>query len=205
MSDFIIFALAAVCGYLAGSINPAVIASKLFYKRDIRDLGSGNPGFTNFKRNFGNTAYLVMAVDFCKAALVVSVFAPLFSRFGHPYQLGAAWTGLFAMLGHDFPLWHSFRGGKGVMVGVTTLFFVNWKAGLVAIAVWIIVLLVFRFMSLATLSGAFFGVGSLPLFGTEKWALLICIIFAVLVFIRHSENIDRLIKGEENKFSFKDG
>ena len=79
MSDFIIFALAAVCGYLAGSINPAVIASKLFYKRDIRDLGSGNPGFTNFKRNFGNTAYLVMAVDFCKAALVVSVFAPLLS------------------------------------------------------------------------------------------------------------------------------
>lgn len=205
MSDIILFALAAICGYLAGSINPAVIISRLFYKRDIRDLGSGNPGFTNFKRNFGNTAYLVMAVDFCKAALLIAVFAPLFSRMGHSYQLGAAWTGLFAMLGHDFPLWHSFRGGKGVVVGVAALLFVDWKAGLIAIVIWIIVLLVFRFMSLATLSGAFFGVGSLPFFGTERPAFLICIILVVLVFIRHSENIGRLIKGEETKFSFKDG
>ena len=78
MSDFIIFALAAVCGYLAGSINPAVIASKLFYKRDIRDLGSGNPGFTNFKRNFGNTAYLVMAVDFSAKQLLWSPYSRLF-------------------------------------------------------------------------------------------------------------------------------
>mgnify|MGYP002621294162 CR=1 FL=1 len=204
MSDIFIFALSALSGYLAGSINPAILISKSLYKRDIRNVGSGNPGFTNFKRNFGKSAYLVMALDFGKTALALAIFGPLFARFGFPYRLGAAWTGLFAMLGHDFPIWHGFKGGKGVLVGVTTLLFINWKAGLLALLIWIIVLLLTHYMSLATLSGTLFGIASLMFFGIEKNVFLISVIFGTLIFIRHTENIRRLIKGEETKFSFKE-
>ena len=138
----LILCIAAVCAYLVSGLNPAIILSKSIYHKDIRECGSGNPGFTNLKRTFGNKwAWWVFVLDLGKAAAVVALFAFLYSRFGGDYQFGAAFTGLFAMAGHAFPVWYGFKGGKGFLVYMSIIWFVSWRAGLVAAAVLVVLLL----------------------------------------------------------------
>lgn len=110
----LLYIAAAVCAYLVAGINPAIELSKRIYHKDIRTCGSGNPGFTNFKRTFGNKwAWWVLIFDLCKGAIVTAIFSHLFGYYLNNYQLGAAYTGLFALLGHSFPIWYRFKGGKG--------------------------------------------------------------------------------------------
>ena len=92
----LLYILAAICGYVIAGMNPAIAISKAVYHKDIRECGSGNPGFTNFKRTFGNKwAWWVLVLDLSKAAVVVGLFAWLLSRQGVDFQLGAAYTGMF--------------------------------------------------------------------------------------------------------------
>ena len=117
--NYLLYISAAICAYLIAGWNPAITLSRAVYKKDIREYGSGNAGFTNFKRNFGmRLAWVVLVLDLCKAAVVVSVFASLFERTLGLWQLGAAYTGFIAVLGHAFPIWYGFKGGKGFLVGL---------------------------------------------------------------------------------------
>ena len=197
--------LSAVCAYLLVSLNPAIILSKAIYKKDIRECGSGNPGFTNFKRTFGHRwAWWVFALDLTKTAVVVAVFAYIFHISGSSYQYGAAYTGLFCMLGHTLPVWYGLKGGKGFLVLFSVVWFISWKAGFMAAAVWTLLFFTLKYMSLATM--------------VAMAAALVCLLFhhvdtplvlwlygaeVLILVVRHRENIGRLLHGTEKKFSFK--
>ncbi len=210
--------LTALQAYVIGSVNGAIIISKYFYKKDIRNFGSGNAGLTNFYRVFGKGgAVLVVLIDVLKTVAPVIIGGLLFSHFidaayfkgGNVGLLrlsffGSEYAGFFVMLGHCYPLFYSFRGGKGVMAMGTILFFVDWRVALAGWGTFILLTLLTRFVSLGSIIGcaaypvaqALFGLGG-------QWELLVATASAVLLISRHWENIKRLFKGTESKFSFR--
>lgn len=216
--DIFLFIAAAVCGYLVCGINPAILISKLVYKKDIRTCGSGNAGFTNFKRNFGHKwAWWVLLFDLLKGAVVIAIFAILFRQFAtftdrqdDLFKFGAAYTGLFCVIGHSFPAWYKFKGGKGFLVNMSLVWFIDWRIGLIGLAVFMLLLFTVNYMSLASISliicpiillifeiieasnGAWRGV---------EIAIVVTYFLAVgLMVVRHWENIKRLFTGTEKKF-----
>ena len=204
-----IWFIAAVCGFLFGGINISIVLSKLVYHEDIREKGSGNPGFTNFKRVYGGKlAWIVFIFDFVKGALPCLLFGFLFQALGIDFMLGGAFTGLFVMLGHSFPPYYKFKGGKGFLVLLAELFVLDWRAGLIAFGVMTVLLLTLKYMSVATMSGLIAGNIALGLFGglgigAYGWNLIgVCLYGACVIFmiVRHKENIVRLFKGTESKF-----
>ena len=200
----LIYILAAVCGYVIAGMNPAIALSKAIYKKDIRECGSGNPGFTNFKRTFGNKwAWWVLVLDLSKAAVVVWIFAWLLSRQGVDFQLGAAYTGMFCMLGHAFPFQFKFKGGKGFLVCLSTMYVIDWRVGLIATGIMVVLLLVTKYMSLSTTLAMLLCPILLIPFGASVPAILMATFCAVFMAVRHKENFNRLIKGTESKFTLK--
>lgn len=203
----LLYLSAALAAYLAAGWNPAITFSKAIYKKDIRTCGSGNPGFTNFKRSFGNKwAWCVFVLDLSKAALAVGIFAYLFEKHLGNYQLGAAYTGLFCMLGHAFPIWYKFKGGKGFLVFMSMIWFVDRRAGLLAVAVLAFFLFITKYMSLATMLAVTSSVIFL-IFAevSTPWITLLCAVQALFMIVRHKTNIKRLINGTESKFSLHSG
>ena len=200
----LLYILAAVCGYVIAGMNPAIALSKNIYKKDIRECGSGNPGFTNFKRTFGNKwAWWVLVLDLSKAAVVVGLFAWLLSREGVDFQLGAAYTGMFCMLGHAFPFQFKFKGGKGFLVCLSTMFVIDWRVGLIATGFMVILLLITKYMSLSTTLAMLLCPILLIPFGASVPVILMALACAVFMAVRHKENFKRLIKGTESKFTLK--
>lgn len=194
--------LAAVCAYLLGAVNPAILLSKAVYHKDIRECGSGNPGFTNFKRTFGNRyAWFVFALDLLKAVLPCIGFGLLFGAVGYRYVLGAVYTGLFAFIGHTFPVYYRFRGGKGYLVCLAILWASDWKSGLIATAVLAVLVLTVKIMSVSTLASLVAGAVSLFLFTRDIPAGILFAACVVFVIIRHKENLKRLVKGQEPTFT----
>ncbi len=200
----ILFILAAVCGYVIAGMNPAIALSKAIYKKDIRECGSGNPGFTNFKRTFGNKwAWWVLVLDLSKAAVVVGLFAWLLSRQGVDFQLAAAYTGIFCMLGHAFPFQFKFKGGKGFLVCLSTMYVVDWRVGLIATGIMIALLLITKYMSLSTtLAMLLCPILLIPLDASLP-VILMATACALFMAVRHRENFIRLIHGKESKFTLK--
>ena len=200
----ILYILAAVCDYVIAGMNPAIALSKAIYKKDIRECGSGNPGFTNFKRTFGNKwAWWVLVLDLSKAAVVVWIFAWLLSRQGVDFQLGAAYTGIFCMLGHAFPFQFKFKGGKGFLVCLSTMYVIDWRVGLIATGIMVILLLITKYMSLSTTLAMLLCPILLIPFGASVPVILMATFCAVFMAVRHKENFRRLIKGTESKFTLK--
>ena len=200
----LLYVSAAVVAYLVAGWNPAITFSKAIYKKDIRTCGSGNPGFTNFKRTFGNKwAWWVFALDLSKAAVVEVIFALLFEKYMGSFQFGAAYTGVFAMLGHAFPVWYNFKGGKGFLVCLSTMWVVDWKVGLIATAIMTVLLLTTKYMSLSTVVAMLTCPVWLLLFHTPVSVVLLCTACVLFMTIRHKENFKRLKAGTESKFSFK--
>lgn len=201
----LLYICAAVCGYVIAGINPAIALSKAIYKKDIRECGSKNPGFTNFKRTFGNKwAWWVLVLDLSKAAVVVGFFAWLMSSQGVDFQFAAAYTGIFCILGHAFPLQYQFKGGKGFLVCLSTMYVINWRVGLIATGIMIVLLLITKYMSLSTtLAMLLCPILMIP-FGTSLPVLLMSLACALFMAIRHKENFIKLIQGKESKFALRD-
>ena len=200
----LLYILAAVCGYVIAGMNPAIAISKAVYHKDIRECGSGNPGFTNFKRTFGNKwAWWVLVLDLSKAAVAVWLFAWLLSRQGVNFQFAAAYTGIFCMLGHAFPFQFKFKGGKGFLVCLSTMYVIDWRVGLIATGIMVVLLLVTKYMSLSTTLAMLLCPILLIPFGASVPVILMALACAVFMAVRHKENFKRLIKGTESKFSLK--
>ena len=198
---FAIFALAAVCAYLISGINPAIILSKTIYGKDIRTLGSKNPGFTNFKRNFGmKWAIVVMALDLLKSALPAVAFGIVFDKLWGEWMLGVTFTCLFSMLGHAYPVWYGFKGGKGFLVCLSAMWAVDWKVGLTATLIMVVLLLVTEYMSLSTTVAMLFCPFVIWLVGGEHPEIILSAISVLFMAWRHKENFVRLSKGTESKF-----
>ena len=199
-----LYILAAVCGYVIAGMNPAITLSKAIYKKDIRECGSGNPGFTNFKRTFGNKwAWWVLVLDLSKAAVVVGLFAWLLSLQDVDYQLAAAYTGMFCMLGHAYPFWFKFKGGKGFLVCLSVIYVIDWRVGLIATGIMVVLLLTTKYMSLSTTVAMLLCPILLIPFGASIPATLMTAACTVFMSVRHRENFKRLIQGRESKFSLK--
>ena len=200
----LLYILAALCGYVVAGMNPAIAISKAVYHKDIRECGSGNPGFTNFRRTFGNKwAFVVLFLDLLKAAAITLLFAWLLSRKGVDFQFAAAYTGVFCMLGHAFPFQFKFKGGKGFLVCLSIFFVIDWRVGLIATVLLHILLLVTKYMSVSTVTTLLVCPILLYLFGASLPVVLIALGCALFVAIRHKENFIRLKNGTETKFSFR--
>jgi len=184
--------------YLIGSIPFGLLLTKFFAKQDIRDIGSGNIGATNVLRT-GNKALAAatLILDGGKGAFAV-LFLPLFLPFG---ALPLA-TGLFAMVGHCFPVWLKFKGGKGVATTLGVFLAAVPFVGSAACGAWLASAFLFRISSLAAL----IAMGIAPILTFFIYGLetaIICKLISLLVFWRHKENIQRLLKGEEPRIGKK--
>ena len=200
----LLYILAAVCGYFVSGFNPAIAMSKAIYKKDIRECGSGNPGFTNFKRTFGNKwAWWVLVLDLFKAAIIVWLFAWLLSQQGVDFRLGAAFTGVFCMLGHAFPSQYKFKGGKGFLVCLSTMWVIDWRVGLFATALMIVLLLITKYMSLSTVIAMWTCPMVLIILKAPLSVIFLTVLCVLFMTWRHKENFKRLIKGTESKFTLK--
>ena len=200
----IVLIMSGVASYLLGGVNGAILASKLFHHEDIRQFGSKNPGFTNYKRVYGNgiVTWLVLVFDVAKTALPVFLTAWVMEANFGLWQFGAQFSGLCAMLGHCFPVWYKFKGGKGFLAGFATIWFVDWRMALVAVGVFFIVLFTSKYMSLASCSAALVCPIVLAFLNPQSiWVELLAIAAAALVILRHHENFAKLMKGTESKFS----
>ncbi len=200
----LLYISAALCAYLIAGLNPAIIFSKLIYKKDIRTCGSGNPGFTNFRRTFGNRwAWWVCAIDLLKSAVIVAIFATLFYHFDRDISLGASFTGLFAIIGHAYPVWYGFKGGKGFLAYLAVVYIIDWRAGLIATGVMLILLFTTKYMSLATIIGMLTCPVTLVLVKADVPTIILCSAGVLFMIWRHKENIKRLAKGTETKFKVR--
>ena len=206
MSMISVMIISAIASYLLGGVNGAIILSKLFYGEDIREKGSKNPGFTNFKRVYGNgfISWSVILIDVFKTALPVFVSAFVFGQRFEMWQFGAAYSGLFCMLGHCFPVWYKFKGGKAFMAGFATTWFVDWRMAVLAMLIFFVVLWLFKYMSVASCMAALSCPIILFFLGPASgWVEILCAVSALLVIIRHYPNYIKLKNGTESKFSLK--
>jgi glycerol-3-phosphate acyltransferase PlsY len=190
-------ALTVVAAYLLGSVSFAIVVSKLMRLPDPRSYGSKNPGATNVLRTGSKAAaVLTLAGDAAKGWLAVWL-AQLYVPDAAPY------AALAVFLGHLFPLYHRFQGGKGVATAAGVLFGIDWRIGLGTLATWIIIALFLRYSSLAALlAAAFAPFFTALLLGLDAYFAAVLVISALLVW-RHKANIARLIAGTESRIGAK--
>ena len=200
--------LAVIAAYLVGSLSFAVIVSRSMCLNDPRTYGSKNPGATNVLRSGSKVAAIVtLLLDALKGWLPVM----LVKWFGQPYGLGdgtVALVGLAAFLGHLFPVFFRFVGGKGVATALGVLLATSWVLGLATGVTWLIIAYFFRYSSLASLVAALFAPVYYIFGGGVVWPLDKSIVFSttvmsLLLMWRHAENISRLVKGTESKLGSK--
>ena len=191
----ILIAAAAVIGYLLGSIPFGLILTRLAGLGDVRKIGAGNIGATNVLRT-GNKALaaLTLALDIGKGAAAAAIGA----HWGLNPMLAAAAA---VVLGHVFPVWLGFRGGKGIATALGVLVVIAWQAALVGVLIWLAMAILFRYSSLAALVAAAAAAAFAGVVVDGGRALLIAAI-AVVVIAKHHENIRRLLAGTENRISF---
>ena len=194
--DTLSLMIALCAGYLAGSIPFGLLIPKLAGMGDVRDIGSGNIGATNVLRA-GNklVALLTLLADVLKGAIPVAI------ALGYGSEAGMA-AALGALLGHIFPVWLRFKGGKGVATFIGVQFGLYWPIALIFLACWLVVAVVFRYSSLSALSAS----ALVPL-----WAMLLdqprlawfFVLTGAIIFVMHRANISRLIRNEEPKIGTK--
>lgn len=210
-TTFIIIAAAVImiCAYLLGSINFAIIISGKKYHEDIRAHGSKNAGMTNMMRTYGRSAAAFTLVGDALKAIVACLLG--YTLVG---QLGAYIAGLFCVLGHVFPIFYRFKGGKGVVTAFATVLMCDPFIFLILIFLFVLIVLLTRFISLGSilcmllypiLLDRVTRFVSLVTTGAESTSpyIIFTVLIAAVIVIKHWENIKRLSKGKENKFSFK--
>lgn len=189
-------AAALACGYLLGSIPFGLLLTRLAGLGDIRGIGSGNIGATNVLRTGRKSlAAATLLFDAGKGAIVVLL--------GNIYGPDIAIvSGLGAMLGHLFPVWLRFNGGKGVATALGVILALSWQTGLAVLGTWVLVAAVLRYSSLAALLAALAAPVFAFLFTTQQIAEF-CAVICVLIWLRHIGNIRRLMRGEESRIGQK--
>ncbi len=216
---YVLIFVTALLSYLIGSINPAVILTRALYGKDIREEGSGNAGTTNMLRTHGKgMAVLTLIFDILKG--IVSVLLAILISKAVPADAGEFVKkyiapsfcyigGLFAIIGHNFPVYFSFKGGKGVATSLGVIMFLNWRVGLVVLVMALLIMLATRYVSLGSILAGVIYVAvdvSYMLFAENSFFLpefLFAAVIALLVIVRHKANIERLKNGTEHKLGEK--
>lgn len=211
--------IAAALGYFLGSLNFSIIVVKLMKGRDIRTVGSRNAGLTNTYRCFGpQCAALTLIGDLAKgivAVLLSQLFASMlkagFAPDNEVKYIGFV-AGFFAILGHVFPIYYGFKGGKGVLVGVASFLPIDPRVFFALLIVFIVIFAITKYVSISSILGAALSPIAIFLmsimvdgekFGRSLLYLLLCLPMAAMVVYMHRSNMERLMNGTESKFTFK--
>ena len=195
---FLYWIVVLIAGYLLGSLSFSIIFSKLLGK-DIRKQGSGNAGATNMARVFGWAAGgATLAFDFLKAAAAMWLGQKLLG------DTGVCLGGIASMTGHCWPIFHDFKGGKGISVGAAIGFMIDWRVGLTIVAVFFIGALISRKVSVGSLAAAVAIIPATWIFTPKPPMIALAVYSAVLAICRHEANIKRLQSGTEPDFRAAD-
>ena len=211
------YLIIAVISYFLGSFNFSIILSKTLEKRDIRESGSGNAGATNMLRTYGkHLAMLTMLGDILKVALAIWIAfmildAPMNMIFkivddaqtAETIILHKEFAGFFCVLGHIFPLYFKFKGGKGVATCAGMVILVDWRIALILFVIFVITIAVSKMISLGSVIIAILYPVLIAVFYKDLVLILIAVLFASIVIIAHRQNIKRIFNGTENKLSSK--
>ena len=218
MKVFLSILLSAGLGYFLGSLNFSIIVVRMMTGRDIRDMGSKNAGLTNTLRCAGKSCALITLIgDLLKGVIAVAL-ARLICHFmqtglmpGNDTHYIGYIAGFFAIIGHVFPIYYGFKGGKGVLVGAASFIAVDYKVFIALLAIFIVMLAITKYVSLSSImSTAYCPLAAFLMSKTVDnytWSrsllyMLLAVPMAALVIWMHRSNIQRLIDGNENKFSF---
>ena len=209
----IVYILIAIIAYLIGSVNFSVIFSKKFAGFDVREKGSGNAGTTNMLRSVGKKAAAITLVcDILKGVVAIGIAILLGYIPDMNKELLLQIAGVAVILGHTFPVFFGFKGGKGVATSLGVLLLSNWQIGLICLVFALVLMILTRMVSVGSCAAAIlFPV--LTLFINEHYTVLTegkagnvyfiySVILAIIVLFNHRENIKRLLNGTENKISF---
>lgn len=192
-----------VVGYLLGNLNGAVLISTLFRKEDVRTKGSGNAGATNYYRNYGKKGTLpVLLIDILKACAACWLGALLFWAMGIEGQMDTAKMlgGSAAVLGHMFPVFLHFRGGKGILSAASVLLMMHPGAFGIAFGLFILFFVIFHYVSLSSIVAAVsYGPLLMLFFWGNWWVIGLGYLLAVLAIFMHRANVGRLLSGTESK------
>ena len=209
MLDIGAFALSAVIAYLLGSINFAIIVSKIYAHDDVRRYGSKNAGMTNILRTYGKLpAFFTLLGDFFKGVLAVVIARTIFSAMGvDTFDAGYA-AGFFALLGHLYPVFFGFKGGKGVLTSLGIILVVNPLVFCILLIIFLPVLFITRIVSLVSVTGAVLYpfltlIVDLCLRRPALFDFLFALLFSVFVIYKHRGNIQRLLNGTERRIGDK--
>lgn len=220
-SSWLALLITAVGGYLLGSINWAIIITRTIFRKDIRTEGSGNAGATNVLRNHGRgPAILTTIGDIAKSMLAVVIGSWLLANLQLDAPAGSSlWMqenlaliggyigGFFCLLGHDFPVFYGFRGGKGVLSTLGMFLLLDWRVALACLGVFIVVVAISRMVSLGSILAI--GCGPVLLYlladSTERavFSTVVATLVWLLIVWQHRANIGRIIAGNENKLGQK--
>ncbi|MEE0409789.1 MAG: glycerol-3-phosphate 1-O-acyltransferase PlsY [Clostridia bacterium] len=196
-----------VVAYLIGSINSSILISKAVMGKDIRESGSGNAGATNMLRTMGKKyAIITLVIDILKG-VVALLLAMLAIKFG-AYAVSMYIAGVAVVVGHNFPVFFGFKGGKGVATSLGVILLLDWKIGLITLVIALAIMAVSKYVSLGSVMAAlvFVIIQIVVMIATDSFDItrFICVvILGGLLIIRHRANIKRLLNGTENKLGSK--
>ncbi len=182
--------------YLIGSVSFGILASKIFSIADPRTMGSKNPGATNVLRS-GNkyAAIFTLIGDMLKAILVVTVAQSL--NLPNYFFIAVA---LSVLIGHMYPIFYNFKGGKGVATALGILLAINWMLAILVLSVWICIFLLSKYSSLSAMTAAISAPFFVYILGLDQSMMIISLALSILVLSRHKQNISNLINGTESSF-----
>ncbi|MBR0360051.1 MAG: glycerol-3-phosphate 1-O-acyltransferase PlsY [Clostridia bacterium] len=196
-----------IVAYLIGSINSSILISKAVMGKDIRESGSGNAGATNMLRTMGKKyAIITLVIDILKG-VVALLLAMLAIKFG-AYAVSMYIAGVAVVVGHNFPVFFGFKGGKGVATSLGVILLLDWKIGLITLVIALAIMAVSKYVSLGSVMAAlvFVIIQIVVMIATDSFDItrFICVvILGGLLIIRHRANIKRLLNGTENKLGSK--
>lgn len=196
--------LVMLLSYFFGCFNGSFMVSHFIIRDDVRKHGSGNAGLTNFYRTYGaKYALLVIACDMGKTVVACLLGSFFFRCLGWDGTLGTLLAGLGCELGHIFPVFYGFRGGKGILSGGTLVLLLNWRVAAVAWALFLLLWLTTRYVSLASITATCSAPVTVFFVYGHNWLYTgLCLAVAALVVWCHRENIQRLLHGTEKKFKW---
>ena len=203
---FLIFVSAVVLlvSYFLGCINGSVMVSHFIIRDDVRKHGSGNAGLTNFYRTYGaKYALAVIAIDMGKTAVAALIGGFMLDYLIHDWTLGVLLGGLGCELGHMFPVFFGFKGGKGILSGSVLVWFLDWRVALTAWILFFGLWLLTRYVSLGSIcAAASIPVAAVLVFGFNWKYVVLCVLISGLAIYCHRGNIQRLLTGTESKFKW---
>lgn len=217
--SWIILTVTAVLAYLIGSVNFSIILSRAISGKDIRESGSGNAGATNMLRTHGKgMGVLTLLLDVIKGIIAVGIAMLVTRHYSGKADLAMRAAvdtlslpyiaGLFVILGHNFPIYFTFKGGKGVATSLGVVMMLDWKVGVVVLVIALSIMAISRYVSLGSIIAAalFIILEVSRMFFDNSWnfiKLLCVVLMGVILILRHHANIKRLLNGTENKLGVK--